>query len=610
MTRKFHIHAVLPLLLALATSCADKGESEPVGIRLQFLDGEGGGVPPGVTSLTIAVAPYASTSASCSPADPAPISATIQVADMTDLDHNGRREAVLSDVPFGCALFATSEGQRRFIEMTLTPEDSVSLLDTTLDEPSFGLTATPLAETDGRVLIAGGFTTATRLDCEDPYEVSDLCFVLSATARAYVFDQGSARVIATQNTMTAARALHSATPLPDGRVMLAGGVTSALLVLRPGTAPSWAGHEIVAISPYGGTLALDSYEIFDPEAGAETDDLDRDGDVGRGRFEASTPGGMRIGRFAHATSSLLTPGLPSTDERRVMLAGGYGTGADNSIEVFTLDEPSTQTGFLTATTGSMDLDPVVREAPGAVMVGDYIYVFGGTARPGDLSTADLDMAVAERWNVSTDGNEWHVAPVTYDVFATEDHPEWVRMFSTAVALGTAGDAILVSGWYGARCADASGSPSPIYDYTSDTYVCPAPDSDSSFTQTLDFIMTTLSGTPTIAAADPTSVPHALGSVIRLEHGARQGQVLVAGGIVDADFTTTDVLDLYTGSTTPWAQVDTAFPSDFHRLNFARALGVAAEVNGGNILFAGGAEFSLASEEIVILESVEFFNWEG
>ncbi|MBW2261737.1 MAG: hypothetical protein JRG91_07160, partial [Deltaproteobacteria bacterium] len=191
----------------------------------------------------------------------------------------------------------------------------------------------------------------------------------------------------------------------------------------------------------------------------------------------------------------------------------------------------------------------------------------------------------------------------------EDHPEWVRMFSTAVALGTAGDAILVSGWYGARCTDASGSPSPIYDYTGDTYVCPAP--GSGFTQTLDFIMTTLSGTPTITAADPTSVPHALGSVIRLEHGARQGQVLVAGGIVDVDFTTTDVLDLYTGSTTPAEQVDTAFAAAAgHQLNFARALGAAAEVSGGNVVFAGGAEFSLASEEIVILESVEFFNWEG
>ncbi len=629
MTRKIHIHAVLPVVLALACSCSGGEPEDPVGIRLQFLDGEGGALPTGVTSLQISVAPYASTSALCSPADPSPVSATIQVADMPDLDHNGRREAVLSDVPYGCALYATveayvgtdlsysgrsdgivlaSEGQRRFIEMTLTPEDSVSVLDTTLDEPAFGLTATALAEQDGRVLIAGGFTTATKLECSTPYEGSDLCFVLSATSRAYVFDQGSGQVIATGNSMSAARALHSATLLPDGRVMLAGGVTSALLVLRPGPGtPSWAGYEIVAIEPYGGGLALDSYEIFDPEAGAEASDPDRDGDVGRGLFDASPPGGMRVGRLAHAASSLLTPGLPSTDRRRVMLAGGYGVGADNSIEVFTLDEPTTGTGFLTATTGSMDTDPVVRKAPGAVMVGDYMYVFGGTAMPGELSLSDMDMAVAERWNVSADGDEWHVAPVTYDTFTTEDHPEWVRLFPSAVALGPAGDAILVSGWYGARCTDDAGSPSPTYDYTAGSYACPAP--GSGFTGTQDFIVTTLSGTPTITLADPTSVPHALGSVIRLEHAARQGQVLVAGGIEDAGFTATAVLDLYTGSTTPMSQVDATFPAG-HQLNFPQALGAAAELNGGNVLFAGGATFSLSSEQIVILESVELLNWAG
>jgi hypothetical protein len=182
------------------------------------------------------------------------------------------------------------------------------------------------------------------------------------------------------------------------------------------------------------------------------------------------------------------------------------------------------------------------------------------------------------------------------------------MFATAVALGPAGDAILVSGWYGARCEDASGSPSPTYDYTGDTYVCPAP--DSSFTHTRDIIVTTLSGTPTITAADATSAPHALGSVIRLEQGGRLGQVLVAGGIEDADFTATVVLDLYTGSTTPTEQVDATFPGVGHRLNYPRAMGAAAELNGGNVLFAGGAEFSLASEEIVILESVELLNWEG
>lgn len=622
MTRKIHIHAVLPVVLALACSCSGGEPEEPVGIRLQFLDGEGGALPTGVTSLQITVAPYASTSARCSPADPSPVSATIQVADMPDLDHNGRREAVLSDVPYGCALYATveayvgtdlsysgrsdgivlaSEGQRRFIEMTLTPEDSVSVLDTTLDEPAFGLTATALAEQDGRVLIAGGFTTATKLECSTPYEGSDLCFVLSATSRAYVFDQGSGQVIATGNSMSAARALHTATLLQDGRVMIAGGVTSALLVLRPRPSPSWAGYEIVAIEPYGSTPALDTYEIFDPEAGAEASDPDRDGDVGRGMFETSPPGRMRNGRFAHAATALLTPTLPSTHERRVFLSGGYGIEAAGTIDVFSADHPDTGTGFLTS---GLQTSLADRIAPASVMVGDYAYVFGGMSLPGALSTPNT--AIAERWDHTTSGDEWSVGVVNFDGF-TDPHPELVRLFPSAVALGPAAEAILVSGWYGARCTDDAGSPSPTYDYTGDTYICPAP--GSGFTGTVDFMVTTLSGTPTITMADPTSAPHALGSVIRLEHTARQGQVLVAGGIEDAGFTATAVLDLYTGSTTPMSQVDATFPAG-HQLNFPQALGAAVELNGGTVLFAGGATFSLSSEQIVILESVELLNWAG
>ena len=423
MTRRIHIQAVLSVILAMACSCGGKGPDEPIGISLKFLDGEGGALPPGVTSLQITVAPYASTASLCSPADPGPISATFQVADMTDLDENGRREAVLSDVPHGCALHATveafedadlrysgrsdgivleSEGQRRFIEMTLTPVDAVSeLTATTLDEPSFGLTATALSEADGRVLIAGGFTTATRLDCDVPYEGSDLCFVLSATSRAYVFDQGSGRVVATQNSMNDPRALHSATLLSDGRVMLAGGVTSALLVLRPGTsAPGWAGYEIVTIEPYGSTLAHDSYEIFDPEAGAETADPDRDGDVGRGMFETSPPGRMRNGRFGHAAQALLTPGLPSTHERRVLLSGGFGIEAAGTIDVFSADHPDTGTGFLTA---GLQTSLADRIAPASVMIGDYAYVFGGVTMPGTLSTPNT--AIAERWDHTTSGDE-------------------------------------------------------------------------------------------------------------------------------------------------------------------------------------------------------------
>lgn len=625
MTRKLHVLILCPVL---ALSCGkDVQEGQPVGMKVQFLGGEGGAIPADVSSLAITVAPYDSEASACTPVMSAPISETFQVADLTDLDANGRREAVLSDMPHGCLLFATvealnaggdlvysgradgiileSEGTRRFIEMTLTPEDTVSVLDTTLEEPAFGLTATALAETDGRVLIAGGFTSATSTDCAaEGYDTADMCFVLTATDRAYVFDQGSARLHPVRGTMAEARALHSATALADGRVLIAGGVGSALLVLGRGSgAPSWASYEILDIAPHGGGQALTSYEIFDPEANAETEDPDRNGDAGRGGFEPSVPGRMRYGRYGHGASALLTPGLPSTHERRAFLAGGFGIEAGTSIDVFSLDHPDTGMGFLT---GTLDPDPVDRVAPAAAMLGEHIYVFGGNRFPGDIATTS-NLAIAERWNANDEGDEWHVAPVTFTDFSTTPHPEWVRLHAGAAVLGTGGSTILVTGWYGARCSDSSGSPLPTYDYSATTYICPAP--DTGFTSTIDFLLSTAGASPEISGADATSVPHALASVVRLADPTREGQVLVAGGITDGDFTTTDALDLYTGSTTPGSQLDATFPGA-HALNYPASLGAAVELGGGNVLFVGGAGFALGSELITIRETVELLNWEG
>jgi hypothetical protein len=98
-------------------------------------------------------------------------------------------------------------------------------------------------------------------------------------------------------------------------------------------------------------------------------------------------------------------------------------------------------------------------------------------------------------------------------------------------------------------------------------------------------------------------------VVRLADPTREGQVLVAGGVTDGDFTTTDALDLYTGSTTPGSQLDATFPGA-HALNYPAALGAAAELGGGNVLFVGGAGFALGSELITIRETVELLNWEG
>jgi len=604
---------------ALAAACTGPAKGEPLGIRVQFLGGEGGGLPTGVTNLTIVVAPYPSEAPECTPANPSPVTQTFEVANLTDLDGNGRQEAVLSDMPWGCWLYATveaysgvtlsysgradsiileTEGQRRFIDMTLTPVDSVSLLPAELAEPAFGLTATALAETDGRVLVAGGFTQAVLIDDCAPHSYPGaLCFELTATNRAYIYDQGSADAYETRTRMNHARALHSATLLGDGRVLVAGGVSSAVLVLQEADsgAPSWAGYEILDI------VALDAassntYEIFDPESNAEAVDVDHDGDAGRGGFLASTPGTMLYGRYAHAASALETPAYPTTHLRRVLLTGGFGTGSSTTIDVFSLDAPGGM-GFLTGS--ALQATLAERLVPASVMLDDFVWVFGGTPQPGNGDLATPNVAVGERRDPSESGDEWPVGTINFSDITTP-HAELVRLLPEASPLGTDGQTILVTGWYGARCGDVSGAATPTYDYSAATYICPP-------AQATDFAVDASVTSPVITAAAGTGTPHALASVVGLVKGDRTGAVLVAGGITDLDFATTDVIDLYSGETdTSGAPLlDTAFAET---LTQARAFGAAAELGGGDVLFAGGAAFDLAAGEIAILGSIELLNW--
>jgi hypothetical protein len=608
------------ILLAVAwlAGCSAR-DTDPVGVRIQFLDGEGGALPDGVTRLSITVGPYASVADQCTPASPAPVTQDFEVGAMTDLDGNGRQEAVFSDMPYGCPLFATVEayadtsvthsgradgillarkGDRRFIDMTLVPAGRVSLLDAELDEPSFWLSATPLAETDGRVLVAGGFTTVAAVgDCTAYGGAdTDACFSLTATDRAWLYDPATASLSPTRNTMGQARGMHSASLLANGHVVLVGGVESAVIIMRPAAtgAPDWAGYEIAGIVPTGD--ALDSIEVFDPEAGAESVDADRDGDPGRGEFLPAVAGLMRHGRFGHSSSILVSPGMPATDRARVLLTGGFGTGAADTIDVLRLDTEG-QVGFLTDPSGLLDaLAP--RIVPGSVMLGEYVYIIGGVPTPGSLGTPNL--AVAERRQPSSDGNSWPVGTVNFSDFST-DHPEWVRLFPQPVRLGS-GDTILVSGWYGARCGDEAGTATPTYDYTTytTTWICPPE-------LTADFFLDASTATPVITeVTDEPSAPHALASVTPLEKAGRAGQVLVVGGITNVGFATTNRMDLYTGSTAAGSQLDTAMSP----LNSARALGAAVEMNGGKVLVVGGVIFDDTSGEMTLtaLDTAELLNW--
>jgi hypothetical protein len=83
-------------------------------------------------------------------------------------------------------------------------------------------------------------------------------------------------------------------------------------------------------------------------------------------------------------------------------------------------------------------------------------------------------------------------------------------------------------------------------------------------------------------------------------------VLVAGGVADAGFTTTDAMDLYTGETTG-TLLDASFTLG---LNNERALGAAAELGGGDVVIVGGVVFDDASGtmQLEAVGSVELLNW--
>ena len=187
--------------------------------------------------------------------------------------------------------------------------------------PRLGHTATLLS--DGRVLIAGG----------EPA----VALVPSAQASAELYDPATGTFGST-GSMTAARRDHTATLLPDGRVLIAGGADERGI--------------------YGNSLS--SAELYDPKAGT-----------------FSITGSMTMGRFGH-TANLLPDG-------RVLVAGGTAGAADvpwsqASAEVY---DPATGTF---GPTGSMT---AARRDHTATLLPDGRVLIAGGADSGTLASAEL-----------------------------------------------------------------------------------------------------------------------------------------------------------------------------------------------------------------------------
>jgi hypothetical protein len=564
---------------ALVGSCAAPraGEVPQVRVRWGDLDGPSAEIPDGVESLLMLV--YL-------PGEEAPQDSAFTVEGLGDADGNGRPELVRPDLPVGepvrIVLLGGPEdgrwthmgsvgpivldyGERRFVDVRMYALGEVNSVELGIPSARFLHTATALA--DGRVLIAGGFERAASVACPASAPAGAVCSELTAVDDAYLFEHSSGRFYEVASPMLEARGGHTATALPDGRVLIAGGSDRAILVARPGMG---ANVELSLLPGSDGATSA-SYEVFDPNANPEEDDVDSDGDPGRGGFRGSADapgraGALDTGRILHAAAAL--------DDGRVLLAGGVAAPAS-----YTVWDPQRPGGFGVVGTGTL---PASRPAPGAAVLGagamQRVFVAGGGDATSDAQLADVWLGAGERLGSATSASI--VTPV--------GAPQW-NLYRPIVEAFGGGQAVLVLGWYGPWCG--GGTSTPTFTRDADSERCPY-----GMNRAFTFEVATNS-----AFGSQTTRPHAFGASARLDDGT----VVVAGGLSELTLETSASID-YHRYTRGAAQL-TESPQSLRQ---RRAFHAMAPLPEGGYLVFGGATFStdgratltpLAAPEIMFVE---------
>jgi hypothetical protein len=302
---------------------------------------------------------------------------------------------------------------------------------------------------DGRVLIAGGFGAPSKVSCPASVPAKSTCFAADALSDAWLFDASRAQFTQVSDGMLEARGGHSATRLPGGRVLLAGGASSLLLVLYDDhgvTMPALLG---VAIN--GASVTLASFELFDANPTRVADQRA----PGHGQFvgpagAGGEPGPLERTRFLHAASA--SPRNPA----RVLLAGGSDPSSATTYELF----DAQRTGGPGIVHGSVANLGSPRSEPTALALHDgsasWVWIFGGAS-----ATSNDDLA--ERWQDSAHGPAGSIEPATRSAFphatSVDRSPmpgfAWQRPLATTLAQGTHA---FVTGGLGVRCTRA-GAPS-------------------------------------------------------------------------------------------------------------------------------------------------------
>lgn len=490
--------------------------------------------------------------------------------------------------------FVLGTGERRLVDVTMYP---VGMAAPFPGESIRRIFHTTSLLPDGRLLVAGGFDTVTTLTC--PVEMAlapgSRCWALTSTDAALAIEIGSGRIEPIRSPMLAARGGHTATTLPDGRILIAGGAARAVFALVP-TGGMTSGRYVPALVPLnadGTAGAHDSFEIFDAFLGHQTDDPDRDGDPGRGGFfgtnGTSSPGAMNTARFLHAAAA-----VPSTPGR-VVLVGGMGA-ADSATtwEVFDSQRPGGP-GFHRAGANTL---LHARPAPGAVGLQGQVWVFGGRL-------AEDNDQLAEVWETSpadpngtielaTDGREFpSSAPATL-----QDHPEYA-LIRPMVASVESGSRAVVLGWLGAQCDVGMNTPRFFSTGAPGEY-CNAP--TSPVTRSFTVNASTGITTPTEVRSNSFG---ALGEFTDFEGAPSSRRIVVTGGIANGTWTAQPGADIFTGGVDASGAATKLLGAGVS-LGSGRFFHTSTGFPGQGFVTVGGATFDSLSGNLRLVDVVEAF----
>lgn len=486
--------------------------------------------------------------------------------------------------------FLLATGQRRFVELHMYEVSRSSLL-AGASTARFLHTASALP--DGRVLIAGGFTRAERLAaCPDVLGLptDTRCFQLTATDEALAFDPASATLEPIRVPMLAARAGHTATELPDGRVLLAGGAERAVLAMIPQGAAALGGYALGLFPEAAGGSegAHASFELFDAYLDADGDG-DRDGDLGAGRFlgiagQSTMPGTLNQPRFMHAAAAV--PSQPDL----VLLAGGMGgPQSSGTYEVF----DNRRAGGYGVYTADGNVLPTRRAMPSAVGIQDQVWIFGGAIVEDNADLADVwtaDGSAGGAIAAAADASDFPSSTMGTD----EPRPEYalVRPAAAAIAGGTRA---LVVGWYGPRCEP--GMMTPVFGAPDTTELCNAPGA----TSTRSFTVAALTG-----VTSPTSArARAFGAAVQLgcfRPGGSTGYVAMTGGVANTTWSPQASIDVFTGDVDAMGAAQRSSTS--LSLATPRAFHTSTALPGFGIVTVGGVTFGPTLEQVLFQSSVE------